>query len=66
VVPRCELPPPPFFPSSLNPYQFRNPPEISVTSYAAVGSSTSCFLAFLHNKHNKKNRLFWVPMLFMW
>jgi len=35
----CELPPPPFFPSSLNPYQFRNPPEISVTSYAAVGSS---------------------------
>lgn len=34
----CELPPPPFFPSSLNPYQFRNPPNILVTSYAAVGS----------------------------
>ncbi|KAL6846625.1 hypothetical protein ACP4OV_024073 [Aristida adscensionis] len=32
------LPSPPFFPSFLNPYQFRNPPEITVTSYVAVGS----------------------------
>ncbi|KAF8704214.1 hypothetical protein HU200_031711 [Digitaria exilis] len=35
----CKLPPPPFFPWSLNPYQFCNPPEVVVTSYAAVGSS---------------------------
>lgn len=33
-----DLPPPPFFPSVLNPYQFRNPPEISVTSYVAIGT----------------------------
>ncbi|KAL6609513.1 hypothetical protein ACP70R_039482 [Stipagrostis hirtigluma subsp. patula] len=32
-----ELPPPPFFPSFLNPFEFRNPPEISVTSYVAMG-----------------------------
>ncbi|KQK01222.1 hypothetical protein BRADI_3g54570v3, partial [Brachypodium distachyon] len=29
---------PPFFPLYLNPYQFRNPPKISVTSYAVVDS----------------------------
>ncbi|CAL4958712.1 unnamed protein product [Urochloa decumbens] len=32
------LSPPPFFPSSLDPYEFRNPPKIVVSSYAAVGS----------------------------
>ncbi|CAL4989766.1 unnamed protein product [Urochloa decumbens] len=32
------LPPPPFFPCFLDPYEFRNPPEISVSSYAVVGS----------------------------
>uniref|UniRef100_A0A0E0MJI7 DUF1618 domain-containing protein n=1 Tax=Oryza punctata TaxID=4537 RepID=A0A0E0MJI7_ORYPU len=32
------LPPPPFFPCLLDPYEFRNPPEISVSSYAVVGS----------------------------
>ncbi|KAF8663244.1 hypothetical protein HU200_055851 [Digitaria exilis] len=32
------LPPPPFFPCLLDPYEFRNPPEISVCSYAVVGS----------------------------
>ncbi|RCV36925.1 hypothetical protein SETIT_8G021000v2 [Setaria italica] len=33
-----DLPSPPFFPSFLNPYEFRNPPEISVSSYAVMGS----------------------------
>ncbi|CAL4904384.1 unnamed protein product [Urochloa decumbens] len=33
-----QLPPPPFFPCFLDPYEFRNPPEISVSSYAVVGS----------------------------
>uniref|UniRef100_A0A0D9XWT1 DUF1618 domain-containing protein n=1 Tax=Leersia perrieri TaxID=77586 RepID=A0A0D9XWT1_9ORYZ len=32
------LPPPPFFPCLIDPYEFRHPPEISVSSYAAVGS----------------------------
>ncbi|TVU27142.1 hypothetical protein EJB05_29725 [Eragrostis curvula] len=32
------LPSPPFFPLLLRPSQFRNPPNISVSSYAAVGS----------------------------
>ncbi|PWZ06422.1 hypothetical protein Zm00014a_009113 [Zea mays] len=32
------LPPPPFFPCFLNPYEFRNPPKITVSSYAVVGS----------------------------
>ncbi|CAN6330435.1 unnamed protein product [Urochloa humidicola] len=32
------LPPPPFFPCFLDPYEFRNPPEISVSSYAVVSS----------------------------
>ncbi|GJN13863.1 hypothetical protein PR202_gb00614 [Eleusine coracana subsp. coracana] len=36
----CELPPPPFFPSLLDPYEFRNPPEISVTAYAALAASS--------------------------
>jgi hypothetical protein len=31
------LPSPPFFPCFLNPEEFRNPPDISVSSYAAVG-----------------------------
>ncbi|KAM0922459.1 hypothetical protein ACQ4PT_006155 [Festuca glaucescens] len=33
-----DLTPPPFFPSVLNPYQFRNPPEISVTSHVGIGT----------------------------
>nr|TKW38108.1 hypothetical protein SEVIR_1G092200v2 [Setaria viridis] len=32
------LPPPPCFPCSLDPWDFRYPPDISVSSYAAVGS----------------------------
>ncbi|GJM88135.1 hypothetical protein PR202_ga04162 [Eleusine coracana subsp. coracana] len=32
------LPPPPFFPCLLDPMEFRNPPSISVSSYAAFGS----------------------------
>lgn len=32
------LPPPPFFPARLNPHDFRNPPKITVTSYAAMDS----------------------------
>jgi hypothetical protein len=32
------LPPPPFFPLTVDPYEYRNPPEISVSFYAAVGS----------------------------
>lgn len=31
------LPPPPFFPCSLRPEEFRSPPDITVSSYAAVG-----------------------------
>ncbi|CAL5030087.1 unnamed protein product [Urochloa decumbens] len=31
------LPPPPFFPGLMTPEEFRNPPEITVSSYAAVG-----------------------------
>ncbi|XP_071683391.1 uncharacterized protein [Lolium perenne] len=38
VLPWTMLPPPPFFPARLNPHQFRNPPEITVTSYAAMDS----------------------------
>ncbi|TVU27175.1 hypothetical protein EJB05_29762 [Eragrostis curvula] len=40
------LPPPPFFPSLLDPLEFLNPPTISVSSYVAIGShillSTDC------------------------
>lgn len=32
------LPPPPFFPCLLDPLEFRNPPKISISSYAAVDS----------------------------
>ncbi|CAL4995716.1 unnamed protein product [Urochloa decumbens] len=32
------LPPPPFFPCFLDPHEFRNPPEILVSSYTVVGS----------------------------
>ncbi|GJN13905.1 hypothetical protein PR202_gb00661 [Eleusine coracana subsp. coracana] len=32
------LPPPPFFPCSLDPLEYRNPPDVSVSSYAAIGS----------------------------
>ncbi|CAO2143188.1 unnamed protein product [Urochloa humidicola] len=38
LVSWSHLPPPPFFPCFLDPYEFRNPPEISVSSYAVVGS----------------------------
>ncbi|CAN6276903.1 unnamed protein product [Urochloa humidicola] len=31
------LPPPPFFPCLMTPEEFRNPPDIEVSSYAAVG-----------------------------
>ncbi|KAF8727446.1 hypothetical protein HU200_019054 [Digitaria exilis] len=40
------LPPPPFFPSLLDPLEYRNPPTIAVSSYVATGShillSTDC------------------------
>ncbi|KAF8729703.1 hypothetical protein HU200_017659 [Digitaria exilis] len=39
VVPSWSfLPPPPFFPCVLDPYEFASPPKITVTSYASVGS----------------------------
>uniref|UniRef100_A0A0D9XNZ5 DUF1618 domain-containing protein n=1 Tax=Leersia perrieri TaxID=77586 RepID=A0A0D9XNZ5_9ORYZ len=37
-VPWRHLPPPPFFPCFVDPHEFRHPPEISISSYAAVGS----------------------------
>ncbi|CAL4929943.1 unnamed protein product [Urochloa decumbens] len=37
--PSWDLPaPPPFFPCALDPYEFANPPKITVTSYVVVGS----------------------------
>ncbi|KAL6848071.1 hypothetical protein ACP4OV_022199 [Aristida adscensionis] len=37
-VARAYLPPPPFLPLFMDPYEYRNPPEIHISSYAAIGS----------------------------